>query len=66
MKENKDDKIKTLMLLTYIGQKSREIYEIFIFDSPDDEMKLAPALNKFSEYCNPRENVTILRHTFFT
>ena len=29
-------------------------------------MKLAPALHKFSEYCNLRKNITILRHKFFT
>ena len=65
-KDNKDDKIKTSMLLTWIGLKGREIYETFTFDSADDEMKLEHVLNKFSEYCNPRKNVTILRHKFFT
>ena len=65
-KDNKDDKIKTSMLLTCIGQKSREIYETFTFDSADDQMTLEPVLNKFSEYCNPRKNVTILRHKLFT
>ena len=29
-------------------------------------MKLAPVLHKFSEYCNPRKNITILRLKFFT
>ena len=29
-------------------------------------MKLAPVLHKFWEYCNPRKNVPILRHKFFT
>ena len=29
-------------------------------------MTLEPVLNKFSEYCNPKKNVTILRHNFFT
>ena len=29
-------------------------------------MKLDPVLHKFSEYCNPRKNITILRHKFFT
>ena len=37
------------MLLTYIGQKGRKIYEAFTFDSIDDQMKLEPVLNKFSE-----------------
>ena len=46
--------------------KNGEIYEIFTFYSADDEMKLEPVLNKFSEYCNPRKNVTMLRHKLFT
>ena len=55
-KDNKDDQIKTSMLLTCTGQKVREIYKTFSFDSTNDEMKLEPVLN----------NATILRHTFFT
>ena len=43
---------------------SSEICEIFTFDSADDQMTLEPVLNKFSEYCHPRKNVTILRHNF--
>ena len=64
-KEYKDDKIKTSMLLTCTCQKGREIYKTFTFDSADDEMKIEPILNKFSEYCSPRKNVTILCHKFF-
>ena len=29
-------------------------------------MKLVPVLEKFSENCNPRKNITILFHKFFT
>ena len=64
-KDTKGDKIKTSIFLTCIGQKGREIYETFTFE-PGDEMKLAPVLHKVSEYCNPRKNITILRHKFFT
>ena len=66
VKNNKDDKIKTSLLLTCTGQKGREIYETFTFDSADDKMKLEPVLNKLSEYRNSLKNVTILRHKFFT
>ena len=64
-KDTKGDKIKTSIFLTCIGQKGREIYETFTFE-PGDEMKLAPVLHKFSEYCNSKKNITILRHNFFT
>ena len=36
-----------------------------VFES-GDEIKLAPVLHKFSEYCSPRKNITILRRKFFT
>ena len=52
--------------MTCIEQKGREIYETFNFDNPGDKMKLVPVLEKFSEYCNPRKNITILFHEFFT
>ena len=64
-KDTKGDKIKTSIFLTWIGQKGREKYKAFIFEA-GDEMKSAPVLHKFSEYCNPRKNATILRHKFFT
>ena len=56
--DTKGDRIKTSIFLTCIGQKGREIYETFTFET-------APVLHKFSEYCNPKKNITILRHKFF-
>ena len=65
-KGRKNDTVKTSVLFTCIGQKSREIYETFNFDNPGEEMRLKSVLEKFSEYCNPRKNMTILRDKFFT
>ena len=48
-----------------MGQKGKEIYETFNFDNPGDETRLASVLQKFSEYRNPRKNITILRHKLF-
>ena len=42
-KDRNNDKVKTSVLLTCIGQKGREIYETFNFDNPGDEMRLASA-----------------------
>ena len=61
-KVTKGDKIKTFIFLTCIGQKGREIYGTSTFE-PGDEMKAV--LQKFSEYCSPRKNTTIIRHKFF-
>ena len=63
-KGGKNDKIKTSVLLTYIGQKGIEIHETFNFDNPSDEMRLASVLPKFGEYCNPRKNITTLCQKF--
>ena len=52
--------------MTCIEQKDREIYESFNFDNHGDKMKLSSVLLKFSEYCNPRKNITIIPQKFFT
>ena len=44
-KYKKDDKIKTSILLTYIGRNGREIYKTFTFNLADDDIKLEPVLN---------------------
>ena len=54
----KNDKVKTLVLLTYIGQKDTEIYEKFSFDNPGDELKFASVLEEFFEHCKPRKNIS--------
>ena len=64
--DSKSDKVKTSILLTCIGSKGREIYETFAFAQEGDKLKLKPVLEKFTEYCNPRKNITILRHQMFT
>ena len=64
--DGKSDKIKTSILLTCIGPKGRDIYETFTFEQDTDKLKLKPVLEKFTSYCNPRMNITILRHKFFT
>ena len=64
-KDTKGDKVKTSIFHTFLSKRKRNI-ETFTFE-PGDEMKLlVPVLQKFSEYCNPRKNITILSHKFFT
>ncbi len=64
--DGKPDKVKTSILLSCIGPKGRDIYETFQFSTEGDNLKLKPVLEKFAEYCNPRKNITIIRHQFFT
>ena len=64
--DEKDDKVKTSILLTCIGKKGREIYNTFTFTEEGDKFDFDVVLEKFQEYCNPRANITFLRHRFFT
>ena len=65
-KDRKNGKVKASVLLTCVGQESRETCETFNFDNPGYEMRLASVLQKFSKYCNTRKNITILCHKCFT
>jgi len=42
------------------------VYNTFTFAEPDDNMKVGHILEKFTEYCNPRKNITFLRYQFFS
>ena len=50
--DTKSDKVKTSILLSCIGPKGRDIYETFHFSNNEDNLKLKPVLDKFTEYCN--------------
>ena len=56
----KSDKVQTSILLTCIGQKGCDVYNTFTFTTPDDKLKLKPVSEKFTEYCQPRKNITFL------
>ena len=62
----KSDKVQTSILLMCIGQKGRDVYNTFTFTTPDDKLKLKPVLEIFTEYCQPRKNITFLRYKFFS
>ena len=64
--DEKPNKVKTSILLSCIGPKGREIYETFQFDTAKDRLNFDTVLAKFTAYCNPRKNITINRHKFFT
>ena len=49
-KDGKNYKVKTSVLLTYIGQSCREIYETFSFDNPGDEKNITILRQKVSTY----------------
>ena len=64
--DEKDDKIKTCILLSCIGSKGCKVYGTFDFAEPDDAKKLNVILEMFDTYCQPKKNITISQHKFFT
>ena len=64
--EEKSNKVKTCLLLSCIGQKGREIYETFEFDTADPEnpMKFDLVTKKFELYCTPERTSRFLDTIF--
>ena len=65
-KDSKGDKVKSSILLYYIGHKRREIYNTSIFEPKEHSMIFPKIIEKFDEYCIPRKNITFLGHKLFT
>ena len=61
----KSDEVKTSILLTCIGQRSREVYYNFKFENEGDCMKLDVVLEQFDAHFCPKSNITFLRFKFF-
>ena len=64
--ENKDDKVKSSLLLHCIGQKCREIYNTLNFEAEGDNLKFDKIIEKFEAYLAPKRNITFSRYRFFT
>ena len=62
----KSEKVQTSILLTCVGQKGRDVYNTFAFATDEDKLRLKPVLEKFTEDCQPRKNITFLRYKFFS
>ena len=56
----KSDKVKTSLLLHYIGDKAREVYSTFAFLSTEDSMKYNKVLEHFEAYFGPWKNITLV------
>ena len=64
--DEKSNEVKTSRLLTAIGERARDVYYTFTFDSEGDEMKLDKVLEKFDSYMSPKKNITYMRYRFFS
>ena len=63
--ETKSEGVQVATLLTVIGEEARDVYSTFTdWANEGDENKIAPVLQKFAEYCQPRKNVPFERYRF--
>jgi transposase InsO family protein len=60
----KGENIQVATLLTIIGEDARDVYSTLNWDVEGDNAKIAPVLQKFAEYCQPRKNVPFERYRF--
>lgn len=61
----KDEKIQVATFLHVAGIEARRVYNTFGI-SADDADKIDVLKTRFKEYCEPRKNLTYIRHVFFT
>ena len=63
--DKKSEAVQVATLLTVIGEEARDVYSTFTdWADEADANKIAPVLQKFAEYCQPRKNVPFERYRF--
>ena len=63
--DTKSEGVQVATLLTVIGEEARDVYSTFTdWANEGDENKIAPVLQKFAEYCQPRKNIPFERYRF--
>ncbi|GBN38205.1 Transposon Ty3-G Gag-Pol polyprotein [Araneus ventricosus] len=65
-KDERTDKIKIAILLNLLGSEGLEIFNTFKFEPPESQKNYSEVLQKFEEYCSPRQNVVYERYKFFS
>ncbi|KAL9953064.1 hypothetical protein ACROYT_G040417 [Oculina patagonica] len=57
------EKVQAAALLTVLGEEAGDVYSTFTdWAEEEDQDKIAPVLQKFAEYCQPRKNVLFERY----
>lgn len=64
--QRKNEEVQSSLFLHIIGEEALAIYNTFKFERQGDEKKLQCIKAKFEAYCNPKKNLTVERHVFFT
>ena len=61
----KSEKVQVATLFTILGEEARDVFSTFTgWNEEGDQDKIAPVLQKFAEYCQPRKNVPFERYRF--
>ena len=59
------ENVQVATLLTIIGEEAREVYSTFTgWENEGDDKKIAPVLQQFERYCEPRINIPFERYRF--
>jgi hypothetical protein len=61
----KDEKQQCGYFLLYVGQRGRDIYNTWTLSSTETD-KIEVLFDKYEAYCNPKQNVTVIRYKFNT
>ena len=62
----KSENVQCATLLHVAGEEARAVFNAFDFDKEGDQHKIDIVIDKFKQYCEPRKNLTFIRHQFFT
>jgi hypothetical protein len=63
--EEKTEKVQVATFLHVAGPDAQCVYNTFDIVA-DDREKIDVLKTKFKEYCEPRKNLSYIRHVFFT
>lgn len=58
-KETKRHKVKSSILLHYLGRKGREMYNTYVLETKEKSVVFDKTIEKISQYCIPRESITL-------
>ena len=61
----KEEKQQCGYFLLYLGQGRRDIYNTWTITKAEQD-KIQVRFDKYEAYCNPKQNVTVIRYTFST
>ncbi|XP_054864601.1 uncharacterized protein K02A2.6-like [Amphiprion ocellaris] len=62
--EEESDTRKIALLLTVAGPQAVEVYNTFVFATPEEKDDFAVVVKKFDEHCSPKKNETFERYVF--